>query len=57
MKKNKELIIHTLFGLLIGYFLIHPISMVIYWFQLNTNEYSLTDLFNVFIGNIKHTFS
>lgn len=57
MKKNKELIIHTLVGLLIGYFLIHPISMVIYWFQLNTDEYTLTDIFNVFIGNVKHAFS
>lgn len=57
MKKNKELIIHTLVGLLIGYFLIHPVSMVIYWFQSNTNEYTLIDLFNVFIGNVKHAFS
>ena len=57
MKNNKELIIHTLAGLLIGYFLIHPVSMVIYWFQLNANEYTLTDLFDVFLGNLKHSFS
>ena len=57
MKKNKELILHTFIGLFIGYFLIHPISMVIYWFQLNTKEYNLTDLFNVFLGNFKHSFS
>ena len=57
MKNNKELIIHSFIGLLIGYFIIHPISMVIYWFQLNTNEYNLTDLFNVFLGSFKHSFS
>ena len=57
MKNNKELIIHTFIGLLIGYFLLHPISMVIYWFQLNTGEYSLTDLINVFLGNVRHSFS
>ena len=57
MKKNKELILHTFIGLFIGYFIIHPISMVIYWFQLNTNEFSLTDLFNVFFENVKHSFS
>ncbi len=57
MKTNKELILHTLIGLLIGYFLLHPISMVIYWFQLNTNEYTFTDLFNVFLGNVRHSFS
>ncbi|MDD2306788.1 MAG: ATP-binding protein [Prolixibacteraceae bacterium] len=57
MKNNKELIIHTLAGLLIGYFLIHPVSMVIYWFQLNANEYTLTDLFDVFLGNVRHSFS
>lgn len=57
MKRNKELIIHTFIGLLTGYFLIHPISMVIYWFQLNTNNYHLTDLFDVFLENFKHSFS
>ncbi len=57
MKRNKELIIHAFIGLLTGYFLIHPISMVIYWFQLNTNEHSLTDLFDVFTVNLRHSFS
>jgi hypothetical protein len=57
MKTNKELILHTLIGLLIGYFLLHPISMVIYWFQLNTNEFTFTDLFNVFLGNVRYSFS
>ena len=31
--------------------------MVIYWFQLNPNEFNLADLTNVFLGNIKHSFS
>ena len=57
MKDNKELILHTFIGLLIGYFLLHPISMFIYWFELNTNEYNLTDLVKVFLEGFKHSFS
>jgi hypothetical protein len=57
MKKNKELILHTLIGILTGYFFIHPISMVIYWVQLNPGEFNMAGLTNVFLGNIKHTFS
>ena len=57
MKNNKELILHPVIGLLIGYFFIHPVSMVIYWFQMNTGGYNMADLLNVFIGNVWHSFS
>lgn len=56
MKDNKELILHTFIGLLIGYFVIHPISMVIYWLQLNTNEIRLTDLVYIFLDGFTHSF-
>lgn len=57
MKNNKEVILHSIIGLLIGYFLIHPISMVIYWFEFNSKETSLTDLVSVFLNGFKHAFS
>ncbi len=38
--KDRHVFIHTVIGVAIGYFLLHPITMVIYWFQ--TNEISVT---------------
>lgn len=38
--KEKPVLIHTVIGVLVGYFLLHPITMVIYWSQ--TNDISLT---------------
>lgn len=57
MKNKKELILHTFIGLLIGYFLIHPISMVIYWFEFHSEMSSLNDLIHVFINSFEHSFS
>ncbi len=57
MKNYKELILHSVIGLFIGYFLIHPISMVIYWFEFNSHETSSADLINVFYNGFKHAFS
>lgn len=37
--KERPVLIHTVIGILVGYFFLHPITMVIYWFQ--TNDYSL----------------
>ena len=36
----KLVLYHSFAGLLIGYFILHPISMVIYWFELNNSEFS-----------------
>ncbi len=57
MKNNRELILHSIIGLFIGYFLIHPVSMVIHWFELNSGENGLTDLVRIFMENFKHSFS
>ena len=55
--KDSPVFIHTLLGIVLGYFLLHPISMVIYWFELNSDEYNLTELLKVFLEGFKHSFS
>ncbi|MDE5417617.1 ATP-binding protein [Labilibaculum sp. DW002] len=55
--RNRELLIHSLIGLLIGFFILHPISMVIYWFDTNGAEYSLRNLGKVTTESIMHAFS
>lgn len=57
MKYNKELILHTFIGLLTGYFILHPISMAIYWFEMNTDKASLTDLNEVLVHGFVHSFT
>lgn len=57
MKNNRELILHSFIGLLIGYFLLHPISMVIYWFEMNSAEFTFVDFGKVFSQSIVHSFS
>ena len=35
IKGNKTVLLHSLVGVIIGYFLLHPASMVIHWFEIN----------------------
>ncbi len=57
MKNNNILLLHSLVGLLIGYFLLHPISMVIHWMEMNNSLDGLYGLGSIFIKSITHTFS
>ncbi|MGD9993677.1 MAG: helix-turn-helix domain-containing protein [Salinivirgaceae bacterium] len=54
---NKMVIIHSFAGLLIGYFVLHPISMVIYWFELNDSSFNWQKLGSVFLDSFMHSFS
>jgi hypothetical protein len=55
--KNQEILIHAVVGLLVGYFILHPTSMVIYWFELNDSAFSFSKLGDVFAESFTHTFS
>lgn len=55
--RNKEILIHALAGLFVGYFVLHPMSMVIYWFEMNNSSFSFSKLSDVFIESFKHVFS
>lgn len=56
-KDNKELILHSLIGLLTGYFILHPVSMAIYWFEENNIAFSLTQVKKILSESIVHSFS
>lgn len=55
--KSKELILHTFIGLLVGYFIIHPVSMAIYWFEENNAGFSLVQVKKILSESLIHTFS
>lgn len=56
-KKNKELILHSFIGLLTGYFIIHPVSMAIYWFEENNVAFSIIQVKNIISEILVHSFS
>jgi K+-sensing histidine kinase KdpD len=54
--KDLPVFIHTVIGIAVGYFLLHPITMVIYWFQNNDNSITLQSLNDAFSKAFIHAF-
>ena len=54
--KNNSVIAHTSVGIAAGYFLLHPITMVIYWFEFNTASITLSEVLNVSADRFGHAF-
>lgn len=55
--KNGQVALHAIIGLLIGYFILHPISMMIHSFELNESVFSLRSLIDLSSESFKHSFS
>lgn len=55
--KNQEILIHAFVGLLVGYFILHPTSMAIYWFENNLNRVGFSALWSVFTSQIAGSFT
>jgi hypothetical protein len=54
--KDKTILIHTLIGILAGYFLLHPITMVIYWFEISNSPITLKSILDAFAERFMHAF-
>lgn len=54
---NKIQISHMLAGIVIFYFLIHPLTMVIYWFEFHGQNHPDFTFANLFVQRILHSFS
>jgi len=50
------ILIHSLIGILVGIFVFHPITMVIYWFEFNPSDISFDLFVDVFMMRVKHSF-
>lgn len=57
VKNNKELALHSLIGLLTGYFIFHPASMVIFWFESNNSSGGWKHFGKIFSESFVHSFS
>lgn len=54
---NKVVMLHTLVGTCIFYFFIHPITMVMYWFEFNGGNQANLKLADIIIQRSAHAFS
>lgn len=57
IKNNKELVLHSLVGLLGGYFILHPASMVIHWLESNNSSGGWAQFGKFFSESFVHSFS
>lgn len=54
--KDKTILIHTLIGILTGYFLLHPATMVIYWFEISGSTLTFKNVLEAFSERFTHAF-
>lgn len=56
LRNISPMLLHGLLGVIIGVFILHPVTMVIYWFEFNHVDISLTGFFDVALARISHSF-
>ncbi|WP_082703873.1 helix-turn-helix domain-containing protein [Lutibacter profundi] len=54
---KKTVILHAIMGVIIFYFIFHPLTMVVYWYEFNSEPLTFTSFFNVLNHRIEHSFS
>ncbi|MBI3718595.1 MAG: ATP-binding protein [Sphingobacteriales bacterium] len=56
-KVNKAVILHTLISAAVFYFIIHPLTMAMYWFEFNENHQANLSVADIIIKRWFHSFS
>jgi sigma-B regulation protein RsbU (phosphoserine phosphatase) len=54
---NNPALIYSFIGILAGYFLLHPITMVIYWFEISNTTVTLKGILEAFRDRFLHAFN
>jgi sigma-B regulation protein RsbU (phosphoserine phosphatase) len=54
--KVNPVLIHTAIGIVAGYFLLHPITMVIYWFEISNTRVTFNEILEAFVERFMHAF-
>jgi hypothetical protein len=57
INSSRPVFIHVLIGAVVGYFLLHPVSMVIYWFEFNDAPVLIPQLIDVFLDRLSYAFN
>lgn len=54
---NKTVLIHGIIGITFFYFIFHPVTMVLYWFEFNNEPVNFSSFFGVLKHRTMHSFS
>ncbi len=54
--KDSPVFIHTMAGVLLGFCVLHPVTMVVYWFDINNTKVTLQSISEALCGGITRTF-
>lgn len=54
--KDNTILIHTVIGIVAGYFLLHPITMVIYWFEISNSTITFKSILDAIAERFMHAF-
>lgn len=55
--EKKTIIFHALLGVAIFYFIFHPVTMVLYWFEFKNEPITIASFFEVLAHRTKNSFS
>jgi Schlafen, AlbA_2 len=54
---EKIVILHAILGIIIFYFIFHPLTMIVYWYEFNKEPLTLSSFINVLSHRTEHSFS
>ena len=54
---KKVIILHSILGVVFFYFIFHPITMIVYWYEFNKEPFTLASFINVLSHRTEHSFS
>lgn len=54
---KKVIILHSILGVVFFYFIFHPLTMIVYWYEFNKEPLTLASFINVLSHRTEHSFS
>lgn len=57
MKRSIDILIHTIIGLLFGYFILHPFSMLVFWLEYDSLDFTFNNIRDIATNRILNSFN
>jgi len=57
LMEKKIVILHSILGIIFFYFIFHPLTMIVYWYEFNKEPFTFSSFINVLSHRTEHSFS
>jgi len=57
LKRSLDILIHTIIGLLVGYFILHPFSMLVFWLEYDSLDFTFKNITDIATNRILNSFN